>query len=162
MKNITIPNFLKDVNPETIGQNEKPKITNFIKSTPGFRFIIYENSALDYYQALKQAKSELSKLLDKIHLGYSNLKLILYDNAVLISKDHKEKGDIQPLYYQIDGYYKSNYAQFQIFQDSLNRIEDNDKIAYEVKDRIISALRQLRLGNEAFEIEKKFINYWIG
>ena len=162
LENITIPDFQKEVDPEIIGHNEKRKITNFIKSNSGIRFIIYQNSALDYYQALKKAKSDLSKLLDKIHLGYSNLKITLSDTAVLISKEHKEKGDIQPLYYQIDGYYKSNDAQFQVFQDSLNRIEDNEKIAYEVKDRIISALRHLRLGNEAFEIEKKFINYWIG
>lgn len=162
LKNISIPDFVKEINTNLIGENPKPKIVNFIKSKPGFRFIIYGNSALDYYQALKKAKTDLSKLLDKIHLGYSNLKLTLNDTAVLISNEYKEKGDIQPLYYQIDGYYKSNDFQFRIFQDSLNKIENNQEITFEVKDRIISALRHLRLGNEAFEIEKKFINYWIG
>lgn len=162
LKKIQIKEFLQKIDAEVIGENPKQKVHNFVKENPGMRFIIFENSALDYYQALKKAKSDLSKLLDKIHLGYSNLKLELYDTAILISKENKERGDLQPLYYQIDGYYKSNEVQFQAFQASLNIIEENPKIAYEVKDRIISALRHLRLGNEAFEIEKKFINYWIG
>lgn len=162
LKNIKIKEFVKKIEATTTGESPKQKVINFIKEKAGTRFIIFENSALDYYQALKNAKSDLSKLLDKIHLGYSNLKLELADTAVLISKKNKAKGDIQPLYYQIDGYYKSNETQFQAFQESLDQIDRNTKIAFEVKDRIISALRHLRLGNEAFEIEKKFINYWIG
>lgn len=162
LKNIQISEFIQRIDESVIGEEPKPQVTNFVKEKSGFRFIVFENLALDYYQALKKAKSDLSKLLDKIHLGYSNLKLELADTAVLINKENKSKGDIQPLYYQIDGYYKSNEVRFQEFQESLNQIEENKKIAFEVKDRIISALRHLRLGNEAFEIEKKFINYWIG
>src|SRR5699024_7815864 len=32
----------------------------------------------------------------------------------------------------------------------------------ETKDKIKSAIRYLRLGNQSTEVEHKFINYWIG
>jgi hypothetical protein len=162
LSNIIVPDFLKEIPAEILGTEPKQKIIKFVTPTPGLRFIILESKALDYYQALKNAKGELSKLLDRIHLGYSNLKLQLFETAVLIDSSNKEKGDLQPLYYQIDGYYKSNESQFQGFLGHLNKIEINPEITIEVKDRINSALRHLRLGNEAIEIEKKFINYWIG
>tara|TARA_R110001599_G_scaffold221395_4_gene419989 strand:+ start:3068 stop:4816 length:1749 start_codon:yes stop_codon:yes gene_type:complete len=162
LRNIIVPEFLNEIDAKIIGPNPKKQIVNYVKPMPGIRFIVFESRAIDYYQALKNAKSELSKLLDKIHIGYSNLKLQLNDTAVLINDSNKEKGDIQPLYYQIDGYYKSNEEQFNTFLSYLSKIEKSEEIMYEVKDRITSALRHLRLGNEAIEIEKKFINYWIG
>ncbi len=44
----------------------------------------------------------------------------------------------------------------------LNAIEDNADISVDVRDRISSAIRHLRIGDYQAEIEQQFINYWIG
>ena len=35
-------------------------------------------------------------------------------------------------------------------------------IAKDAKDKVLSAIRYLRIGNEAINVEQKFINYWLG
>ncbi|MBT0813169.1 hypothetical protein KIH41_17940 [Litoribacter ruber] len=162
LENLISEQITFEVDKGVVGESPQAKIQNFIVSRKGWRFLIFEVDALDYYHALKIGKAKLSKQFDRIHLGYSNLNLTLHETAAVINDVHKEKGNLQPLYYQIDGYYKSNGDQHRKFLSELEAIEENKNVKYEVKDRINSALRHLRLGNEALEIEKKFINYWIG
>lgn len=162
LANINLSDLLTVVNSDIFAENTEAKINNFKKQKNGNRFVVIEVQALDYYQAMKLGKAEFAKVLDKIHIGHSNLSIKIRDTAIVVNSMNKEKANLQPIHYQIDGYYRSEEAQYGKFINDLKSIEDNTKIAYDAKDRINSALRQLRLGNEAIEIEKKFINYWIG
>lgn len=162
LSKVVLGDLKTTVENEIIGNDPISKIANYIKVGNGKRFIILDVDALDYYQALKVGKSKLSKLLDRIHLGYSNLKLRIKESVVVVNKSDRSKANIQPIHYQIDGYFKSNKDLHQLFLNKLQSIDSNSSIAFEVKDKIDSALRHLRLGSEAIEIEKKFINYWIG
>ena len=162
LNNITLPEVISEIDRTVFATTIEPKINNFIKPKESKRFVLIEIMALDYYQAMKLGKKEFAKILDRIHVGYSNLKIRIRDTAIVVNSIYKEKADLQPIHYQIDGYYRSENSQYEQFIADLQKIDENASIAYEVKERINSALRQLRLGNEAIEIEKKFINYWIG
>lgn len=162
LQSLPIEQLKSTVDSEILGSSPSRKVSKYVEEMHSRKFAIFEVKAFDYYQTLKFAKNNMSIILDKIHLGYSNLKLKVKETALVISKDEPEKGDIQPIYYQIDGYYKSNLALYTSFLGKLDNIQSKNFISKEVTDRIESALRYLRLGNESIELEKKFVNYWIG
>lgn len=165
LKEIRLTEIIEDpkqkLEPDIISKLSK-KLLNYIEPVQNKRFLIIKVEALDYYQALKKGKHYLATVLDKLHIGYSNFGITLWDTAMVIDLSDPTKGDLQPTHYQLDGYYKTKKDRFDSFLDEINKIESNPQISVEVKERINSAIRQLRLGNEAIELEKKFINYWIG
>jgi len=161
-ENFIIEELADEVSSNILGLNPIKKIENYVSRHPSKKFVTFLVEAYDYYQALKLGKSKMSVILDKIHLGFSNIKLTVKDTALLINQEQPEKGDLQPIYYQIDGYYKSNSDLYKTFIEKLENIESKTFISNEVKERLQSALRYFRLGNESIELEKKFVNYWIG
>ena len=162
LQKLPIDQLKPTVDPSILGESPSRKVLNYVAEMHSRKFAVFEEEAFDYYQALKLAKNKISTILDKIHLGYSNLKLRIKETALVISKEEPEKGDIQPIHYQIDGYYKSNIDLYKKFLNKLDNIQSKEFISHEVTDRIESALRYLRLGNESIELEKKYVNYWIG
>ena len=162
LDNLQEPSLLNEVPPQYLDTPISNTTKNFIKPNKQKKFILYEIEALDTYQSLKLAKNELANILDIIHLGYSNLTLSLIDRALVINRETPDKADTLSVYYQIDGYYKSNPISYNRFISQLKQIVINERISNEVKEKLQSAIRYLRLGNEAIEIEQKFINYWIG
>lgn len=44
----------------------------------------------------------------------------------------------------------------------MHNIDNNPAISKEIKDRLNTALRHLRVGDDQAEIEQRFLNYWIG
>ena len=44
----------------------------------------------------------------------------------------------------------------------MHQLDSSDTISRDIKDRLNTALRHLRVGDEQTEIEQRFLNYWIG
>ncbi|MCG8310285.1 MAG: hypothetical protein MI975_23020 [Cytophagales bacterium] len=162
LEKLVIDELKTEINPDLLGPNPQPKLSNFIKTGESKRFIEFEILALDYYQALKLAKSQMSNIFDKIHLGFGNPNLTIKERAIVLNKENPERGNLQPIHYHIDGFYQSNEELYRSFLSKLENIGNKDYISPEVQDRLTSAIRYFRLGNESLELEKKFMNYWIG
>ncbi len=121
-----------------------------------------ETMAFDHYSAIKRAKSKISEVMDLLHLGYNQTGFKLYKEVLLIGEHEPEKADTHPIYYQIDGNYDSSNMVYENFVAKLLSIHESDVISVETKEKIKSAIRYFRLAAESYEIEQKFINYWIG
>ena len=136
----------------------------FIKINPNIitKFYILKVNARDAYSAVLLGKEKLFTLLDRIQLAVNTVKFELFDTAFTLKKD--EKGTIlvfkATTNYYIDGSGK-NYGNIQSIQDSITKIKDNPSISDDVKVRIDSAIRHIRIANEEAEIEQQFLNYWI-
>ncbi len=159
---ISLGELKDEILPIDIARSPNEKSIGFIKSNNNTKFVVIQVEAFDYYQALKNAKSQLASILDKVHLGYSNLKISLRDTALVINTEKPEKANTQKIDFQIDGYYKSDQTKYNDLLDKLNIINKAEFIDIGVKEKIEAAIRYLRLGNESIELEQKFISYWIG
>lgn len=126
------------------------------------KFISCKVKALDYYSALKKARNILSEYLDVLNLGLSDEFLSIHTRTLVIDNRSPENGNFQPNINILDGLYKVEKEHYISFSRKMPDILNNPNVASEAKEKIKSAIRYLRLGNQSTEIEHKFINYWIG
>lgn len=138
------------------------KIEKWLRPYGAYRFMVVQADALDFQQVMKKAKAELSNLLDLMHLGYSETKLTVDSFALVYNTAKLRKFDLYPINYAIDGAFKSDTDNYRQFKNKVELIKSRGFIAHEAKDKIETAIRYLRAGSEALELEQKFLNYWIG
>jgi hypothetical protein len=117
--------------------------------------------ARDVFQALNKGRVKFAENLDLINLGYSGQTIETWDRVLIINKQGKDNFyTTQPVAYELDGQYKDGDVLYKNIVEAINRIEASSDIKKDSKEKIKSAVRYLRLGNEALEVEHKFINYW--
>jgi len=126
------------------------------------KFISCKVMALDYLAALKKARNILSEYLDVVNLGLSGEFLHVHNRALVIDTRSQRKGNFQNNINILDGKYRVEKDHYIQFSKKLPDLINNVSIINETKEKIKSAIRYLRLGNQSTEVEHKFINYWIG
>ncbi|HCD9235898.1 TPA: hypothetical protein NEG48_002910 [Elizabethkingia anophelis] len=126
------------------------------------KFVKCNVNALDYLSALKKSNNLLSEYLDLLNLGLSDEFLYIHNRVLVIDQKKSNKGAFQNNVKILDGKYAVEKARYVHFIRKLPGILENPNIINESKEKIKSAIRYLRLGNQSTEVEHKFINYWIG
>ncbi|RXP54552.1 hypothetical protein EC396_09225 [Lutibacter sp. HS1-25] len=161
---ITIQSILLTDNIDNIILNgfAKKELKAFNTKASNRKFIHYEVDALDYLSALIIARKNLSEYLDVINLGLSDEFLQIHNRVLVIDQRSPKRGAFQNNMNSLDGKYLVEQDHYVTFTKKIPVILNNDKIADETKEKIKSAVRYLRLGNQSTEVEHKFINYWIG
>ena len=135
---------------------------NFATAASSTTYFEVKVDALDHFTALKLAKTPIAENLDLLDLGFNNQYLKLIHLALVIDQSNPQNPEFQTIHHQMDGRYKTGKSIYDEYNKKLPEIINNNKISSETKEKIKSAIRYLRLGNEALEVEHKFINYWIG
>lgn len=125
-------------------------------------FIKCQLTAPDFLSALKKGKVSLAENLDVLNLGFGDEHLRVHSRVLVIDENNPQGARFQSGKYFLDGKYKVAQDHYQSFIDKLPEIIKRENINNESKEKIKSAIRYLRLGNESTEVEHKFINYWIG
>lgn len=138
------------------------EMQSFSASSIHRKFIRIKVESKDYLSALKIARVILSENLDIINLGLSGESLLIHNRALIIDQRSPEKAQFQNNGNILDGKYRVEKDHYLGFMKKLPKILFSNKVQHETKEKIKSAIRYLRLGNESVEVEHKFINYWIG
>jgi hypothetical protein len=144
------------------GAHRKGELTSFNAPANARKFIHCKITAADYLAALKKARSVLSEYLDVINLGLSGEFLQIHHRVLVIDSRSPLRGDFQNNVNILDGKYRVEKDHYLEFTRKLPAIINDLSIVNETKEKIKSAIRYLRLGNQSTEVEHKFINYWIG
>lgn len=135
---------------------------SYSESHPGELFFVYEGKALDMYSAIKDGKQLLSYQLDVMNVALSKAKVTVQDRVLAIQLTSTGRYIYEKVTdFQLDGVFANNASLASYFKSVIDDIKQNSSISEEVKDRMVSALRHLRLGNITSELESRFINYWI-
>lgn len=159
-----IPGFVKELD------NEETKhyladiryLQNFLRTTKFTRFYISEVEALDGFSAMMDASDRLATILDQINLGMTTLKATAADQGLAVIR--KTDGTYEHKYgryHRFDDSYIDDVNQVLSLQKSIKSIQEQHDIREDVKDRLTSAFRHLRIANYSTELEEKFLNYWI-
>lgn len=148
-----IPKNLRELITEQHGYREKgPKV----------RFYITEKEAFDSAMAAILSHDELSEDFD---FNLNSIKSVSIPTTALTFCYN-----IDTLTYNIrtekvfvldKGEWNDEHQEYNLYE-KLRKIESSSNVSQEVKDRIKSAIRHLRIGDYQSEIEQQFINYWIG
>lgn len=135
---------------------------NFVTNRANRCFIKSRVIAPDYLTALKKAKASLAENLDVLNLGYGDEHLRVHPRVLVLDESNPAGARFQEGKNFLDGKYRVAQEHYYSFIERLPTIIARSNINTECKEKIKSAIRYLRLGNESTEVEHKFINYWIG
>lgn len=135
-----------------------------LKPNPAVRFYINQISALDPISAVKECRIILSRIIDIRHNGSINTSIEI-PHCAYTFECINNGNDYKAQFYNsliLDSTNGGIKADTQKFVESLERIDKDQTITQDVKDRIKFALRHLRIGDAQPEVEQRFINYWVG
>lgn len=139
------------------------KYKSYCECPSGLLYYVHNVKALDMYSAIKAGKQSLSFQLDVMNVALSKAKVSVQSQALVIQftklggKYIYEKN----IDFHLDGIFANNPSLASSFKNVMDSISLSLSISNETKRRITSALRHLRLGDTAPELEQRFINYWI-
>jgi len=145
-----------------LAAKETPELTTFKLVVNNRKFVKCKVNAFDYLSALKKARNSFAEYLDVLNLGLSDEFLHIHTRVLVIDQRSPRKGGFQNNLNILDGKYKVEKDRYIHFTSKLPTLLGNPNIRNESKEKIKSAIRYLRLGNQSTEVEHKFINYWIG
>ena len=84
--------------------------------------------ALDYYEAIKLARTRVSEILDFIKIGF-NLNLFkIYKNAILYNENDPTKFEKQKIFYHIDGRLETSIELYDSFINKYLVTKENKQI----------------------------------
>ncbi len=136
-------------------------ISKFIQAKDHHIFKTVKVKAFDFHSALHKAKQKLSKSLDIINLGYHDKSIRISSWVLVFEEDENEKWDLVRYATNIDGFFDRGSKIFEKFTKKINNVLSDKRIDEETKEKVESAIRYLRMANDAIELEHMFINYWI-
>ena len=122
------------------------------------RFYIATVKAPDTNAALQKARLQLSKALDRNNMG----QLEIENRAIVAYRENANILLYWELYYDLDNKTSIVVNAIDPLAGIMQNIESSTTVSKEIKGRLSTALRHLRVGDSQDEIGQRFLNYWIG
>lgn len=130
----------------------------FAKKQDGRRFYIVKVTAPDTNAALQKARLQLSQTLDRNGIG----QIETAKQGIVAYKENGSWTLRWEHYYDLDKRSPRGGNAAGMLATVMQRIDVSSCISQEIKERLNTALRHLRVGDDQEEIEQRFLNYWIG
>jgi hypothetical protein len=119
-------------------------------------YVEIEINSLDFWAALKSSHQIISETVE-INILHQTENKIVIENQALVYDDASKAFRMEPIEVSLDGYYDYNEHEFNRFIENYKHIKSTV-----AKEKLRSAIRFYKLGNDSLEIEHKILNYWIG
>lgn len=110
----------------------------------------------DFWSALKLSHQIISESIEINILHQSEHKIVL-ENQALVFHCNSKRYRMETLDNTLDGYYDYNENEFSRFIFNYRNIKSTT-----AREKLRSAIRFYKLGNDSIELEHKILNYWIG
>ena len=164
-KNVKTEKHINKIKQQLSDQKITKIINQFINEEHSESYpqiIGFEVETYDPFTAVKLAKGKLSILFDNLKLGFPDIFINQYSRSLIIDTTFMNWPVIKNVFSRIDGKYKTGQEFYEIMLEKVSALIENEKIAEESKEKVKAAIRHLRQGHDAGELEHKFLNYWIG
>ncbi|OOQ60870.1 hypothetical protein [Mucilaginibacter pedocola] len=151
---------LDSISIKAIIKKTNTRIREYFSDNPKLVFYIVPVKALDYYQASYLVRKELQLALDVLFMGYNNDDFNIHQICVVIGSERSHLASLQNLDFQLEGHFRSEQILYDTFSNKISSIKTKN-VSTDTINKIEAALRYLRSGSEAKEIENKLLNFWI-
>lgn len=161
-KRLTTIQGFSSASPELLvpDRSKTDEISKFLTDRGGL-FYQTQIKAHDSSMAITMAVEQMESVLDKAMLGYSILDVKVQKDALVV---HKCSDGIICMVQSIsvtDTSYADDKQVVSNMIDKISQIQNNEDISVDVKDRLTSALRHLRIGNIEVDTGQQLVNYWV-
>lgn len=130
----------------------------FKEKAEGEMFLSVKTNSLDFWAALRTMYLTITETVELNTLHDIDNKITLEKQALIIHCNSRNYR-MDSFEENLDGFYDYQESDFVRFIDNFKALAANSTVAYE---KIRSAIRFYKLGNDSLEIEHKILNYWIG
>lgn len=137
----------------------KNKFVNekFKEKGEGEGYYSVQIESLDFWSALHKSQPIISETIELNILHDIDNRIVLEKQALIIHSKTK-KIRMASTEENLDGFYTYQEPEFYRFVENYKKIEEGS----DAREKIRSAIRFYKLGNDSVELEHKFLNYWIG
>ena len=160
-KLLTVKGFSDTVKPGLIGANPKKSFQNFATTHGNWLFYHCHVEAHDSVMAISYAKDIMDREIDRAVLGYSMISVKLHQNVLVVVNDPFGVYQLLRTVSVLDTSYADDANVAKLMNTKLDAIMSNNSISKDVKDRLRSALRHLRMGNSETDSGQQLVNYWV-
>lgn len=126
--------------------------------------IIYycsEVDATDAIAALGKAYNVMEDMLDQANLGFSRIDARTQNHALIsTTRDGKRIHVVKPIS-ALDRFYADDEEITYRYIEYIYKIKKANNIAKDVKERLTSCVRHLRIGDFETDAGQRLLNYWI-
>ena len=158
---LNVDGFSDAITPGLIGQDSKRSFQNFAITQRKWFFYHCRVKAHDSVMAISFAKENMDREIDRAVLGYSMISVRLHHNVFVVVNDLNGTYQLLRPMNVLDTSYADDANVAELMKSKLDSINGNDKISQDVKDRLRSALRHLRMGNSETDAGQQLVNYWV-
>lgn len=129
----------------------------FKEKTEDEKYLSVKVQSYDFWSALRFTLPIIAESIEVNVLHGSENRIHLENQAVVIHFN-SSRLRILPTEEVLDGFYNYKEAGFTRFINNFQKLEPNSV----AREKMRSAIRFYKLGNDSIEIEHKILNYWIG
>ena len=160
-KLLTVKGFIDTIPKEIIGDSSKMSLKKFAETHGNWLYYHCEVSAHDSVMAISYAKDIMDNVIYRAVLGYSMIDVKRHQNVLLIVNDNGVPFFLLRPASVLDTSYADDAEIANKMDGYLDMIINNPSISKDVKDRLRSALRHLRMGNSETDAGQQLVNYWV-
>jgi len=121
------------------------------------QYLLVQIESLDFRCSLRKALQIVSETIELNVLHDSENKIIIEKQSLIIHTTSRLYR-FWPIEENLDGFYQYQEPEFYRFIDNFKLMKE-DSVA---REKIKSAIRFYKLGNDSVEVEHKILNFWIG
>lgn len=160
-KLLTVSGFVANLPDNFLGDSPSTSEQQFAATRGDWLFYSCEVDAHDSVAAISYAKEQMDGVIDRAVLGYSMIDVRRHQKVLLKVWDKNGASCLLRSARVLDTSYADDAKIAEIMDANLNSIMSNGSISKDVKDRIRSALRHLRMGNSETDSGQQLVNYWV-
>ena len=142
-------------------QDLSSPVQDFMSRKGSWIYFKCEVDALDSISALEKAKEIVDGILDKNTLGISSLYKTIPQSALISFNDNGETIYLVKPIRVLDVSYADDVNIAVDVSQKIDSIMKELEVSDDAKDRLRTAIRHLRFGNEQTDPGQRLINYWI-
>lgn len=158
---MTINGFLGNLPDDFVPQEYRnDKINKFLADRGGLFYKI-QVQAHDSAMAITLAVEQMESVIDRAMLGYSLLDVEIQKTALVVLNTATGNVYLAQQVNVTDASYADDKDVVNNMISKIDQILINPDIAEDVKDRLTSSLRHLRIGNTESDTGQQLVNYWV-
>ncbi|MCW0482732.1 hypothetical protein [Gaoshiqia sediminis] len=120
-------------------------------------YISISIDAFDFKEAVKDSYQRISEIID-INILHQSVNTIVFEKQAFAYHLSSRRFRMEPLEELLDGFYTYQEQEFERFAQNYTTVTEGTSS----REKLRSAIRFYKLGNESAELEHKILNYWIG
>jgi hypothetical protein len=142
--------------------NPPREVTSYLRTNPQTAFASCEVTAVDFKSASHAALEAFEECLDRLRFNFLDAK-VQCDSRMLIVRSGDQKPRMERVAFPVPNpVFTTNLTEFRRNSEQIDELLQKDTLDRTSRERLTSAARHYRLGQDSDSYRDKLLNWWFG